>query len=206
LEEFTRRRSVAGIGHQVLGAMFVGFSNELRPSYTVASQPKPIRHDGVREITRSPCNRRVHSIPPSVSEPAWPAYTVPFGPSHVSHWSFALSLLQLLDSPESRQNVNGDGFISLCLGYSTDDLFTSEFLQIIGGAPSAILGFTLPAQRSHLMGQLGGGEASDRRGERQDCFGTQRMRGLLKSKPPTLVLPTWEGAGSCSRVPSAMKH
>ena len=100
----------------------------------------------------------------------------------------------------------GDGFISLCLGYSTDDLFTSEFLQIIGGAPSAILGFTLPAQRSHLMGQLGGGEASDRRGERQDCFGTQRMRGLLKSMPPTLVLPTREGAGSCSRVPSAMKH
>ena len=46
----------------------------------------------------------------------------------------------------------GDGFISLCLRYSTDDLFTSEFLQIICDSPSAIVGFVLPAQRSHLIG------------------------------------------------------
>src|ERR1035438_9365949 len=35
---------------------------------------------------------------------------------------------------------------------------------------------------------------------------TWRIRGLLKSIPPTLLLPTCEGAGSCSRVWSAIKH
>jgi hypothetical protein len=35
---------------------------------------------------------------------------------------------------------------------------------------------------------------------------TKRMRGLLRSMPPTMVLPTYEAAGSCSRMSSAMKH
>lgn len=35
---------------------------------------------------------------------------------------------------------------------------------------------------------------------------TQRRRALLRSFPPTLVLPTREGAGSCSSMRSAMKH
>src|SRR5437867_9965747 len=30
------------------------------------------------------------------------------------------------------------------------------------------------------------------------------MRGLLRSIPPTFVLPTCDGAGSCSSIPSAM--
>src|ERR1017187_5782415 len=33
---------------------------------------------------------------------------------------------------------------------------------------------------------------------------TQRIRGLLRSIPPTFVLPTCAGAGSCSSISSAM--
>ena len=35
---------------------------------------------------------------------------------------------------------------------------------------------------------------------------TLRMRALLRSIPPTTVLPTREAAGSCSSMSSAMKH
>src|SRR5688572_3506538 len=35
---------------------------------------------------------------------------------------------------------------------------------------------------------------------------TWRIRAFLKSIPPTFVLPTCEGSGSCSRVASLIKH
>src|SRR6267143_2077384 len=35
---------------------------------------------------------------------------------------------------------------------------------------------------------------------------TARMRALLRSMPPTMVLPTCEAVGSCSSSSSAMKH
>src|SRR5258706_1521549 len=35
---------------------------------------------------------------------------------------------------------------------------------------------------------------------------TRRMRALLRSMPPTMVLPTRDAAGSCSSISSAMKH
>ena len=35
---------------------------------------------------------------------------------------------------------------------------------------------------------------------------TARMRVLLRSMPPTVVLPTCEATGSCSSMSSAIKH
>ena len=35
---------------------------------------------------------------------------------------------------------------------------------------------------------------------------TRRIRGLLKSMPPTFALPTVDDSGKCSSVSSGMKH
>src|SRR5947209_2861464 len=52
-----------------------------------------------------------------------------------------------------------------------DDLFATQFLQIIGGTAGAVLGFALFAEDSDLMSQAGSGEPAGRRRQRDGCFG-----------------------------------
>jgi hypothetical protein len=100
----------------------------------------------------------------------------------------------------------GNGFVFCRLADAADDLFPAKFFQIVGGTTWSLLGFSLPTQPSHLFSQLGGGEPPGEGESANTACATQRMRALLKPIPPTLVLPTCAGAGSCSRVSSAMKH
>ena len=51
-----------------------------------------------------------------------------------------------------------DGFIPACLAHAADNLFATEFLQIVGSAARAILGFGVMAERSNFLGYLGSGE------------------------------------------------
>jgi len=51
-----------------------------------------------------------------------------------------------------------------------DDLFATQFLQIIGGTAGAVLGFALFAENSDLMSQVGSGEPAGRRRQSDGCF------------------------------------
>src|ERR1019366_2473109 len=56
----------------------------------------------------------------------------------------------------------GNRFIPARLPDPPDDLLAPEFLEVIGGAAGAILGFDLVAEHLDLTGQLGSCEATGR--------------------------------------------
>jgi hypothetical protein len=50
-------------------------------------------------------------------------------------------------------------FIAACPTDAADDLFSPEFLEIIGGAARTVLGWVLFGECTYLGGELGRGEA-----------------------------------------------
>ena len=97
------------------------------------------------------------------------------------------------------------GLVSPCMSNPLDDLFAAQLLQIIGGVAGTVLGFALFAEDSDLMSQS---EAVNPPGDGDKATAastTQRILALLRSIPPTLVLPICDGSGSCSNIVSAMK-
>src|SRR6266404_5273656 len=80
-----------------------------------------------------------------------------------------------------RPETGRQRLVAASVADSADDVLAAEFLQIISGVA---------------------GEAD----KAISASSTARMRALLRSMPPTMVLPTCEAVGSCSSSSSAMKH
>jgi hypothetical protein len=99
-----------------------------------------------------------------------------------------------------------DRLVAACPAYPADDLFATEFFQIVSGAAGAVLLLGLFAECANSSRELGGREAVADADKAISASATWRMRCLLRSIPPTLVLPTREAAGRRSRRSSAMKH
>ena len=89
-------------------------------------------------------------------------------------------------------------------GDPLNDLFAAEFFEIVGSVAGAVRKRALFAEKAHPSGEVGGGEAEGDKA--MSASTTWRMRALLRSMPPTRVLPTREASGRRSSISSAMKH
>ena len=95
--------------------------------------------------------------------------------------------------------------VAACLSEAADDLLAAQLLQVIGSMAGPVCYWL------HLLRALTralSSEAVKLSGDADKAAASvpRRMRGLLRSIPPTLVLPTCEAAGRRSSRSSAMKH
>jgi hypothetical protein len=144
-------------------------------------------------------------------------------------WSeFSSSGEERLDGPVSenkqgsdRPEARGLGLIAPGLADALHDLLAAELLEVVGGAGGTVLCRGLPAERTNTCRERGRGEAVGGSGGQRNAraasadavkpsggaadnamiaSATQRMRGLLRSMPPTVTLPTWDAVGKRSSV------
>ena len=73
------------------------------------------------------------------------------------------------------------------------------------GMTGAVLAWALFTECADASGDIGSGSRRVM-GIGDQRFETWRIRALLRSMPPTTVMPTRDAIGSCSSISSAMKH
>jgi len=99
-----------------------------------------------------------------------------------------------------RPETGRQRLVAASVADSADDVLAAEFLQIISGVAGTVLLMGFAWLRAQTRAATwGGGEAIWRGGQSdQRPRAPRALRALLRSMPPTMVLPTCEAVGSCS--------
>jgi hypothetical protein len=105
-----------------------------------------------------------------------------------------------------RPEAGGQRLLAACLADATDHLLAAEFLQIIGSMAGPVLRWCCLLRARTRAARSEAVKPSGDAVKAITASSTRRIRGLLRSIPPTLVLPTCEEAGRRSNSSSAMKH
>jgi hypothetical protein len=105
-----------------------------------------------------------------------------------------------------RSEPGGERLVAAGMADPADDVFAAEFLRIIPAWRGpywhglCLLSARTRAATSEAVKPLGEGDKAI------SASTTWRIRALLRSMPPTRVLPTREASGRCSSMSSAIKH